>query len=66
MNAQPETSSTHESHPHQASSDEADPEKGSSPAGVVGDLRELADDSGGTTDPDDVSSDPAADPESQP
>ena len=37
-------------HPHQASSNEADPEKQSTPAGVVGDLEEEAEDAGATTD----------------
>jgi hypothetical protein len=39
------------SHPHQASSDEADPEKQSTPAGVVGDIEKEADETGATTDP---------------
>ena len=39
-------------HPHQASSDEADPEKESTPAGVVGDLEEKAEEEGGTVQPD--------------
>ena len=38
-------------HPHQASSDEADPEKESTPAGVVGDLEEEAHDAGASTEP---------------
>jgi hypothetical protein len=38
------------SHPHQPSSDEADPEKESTPAGVVGDLEEKAEDLGASTD----------------
>jgi len=38
-------------HPHQASSDEADPEKQSSPAGFVKDLEEEADAIGASTDP---------------
>jgi hypothetical protein len=39
------------SHPHQPSSDEADPEKQSTPAGIVKDLEEAADEVGATTDP---------------
>jgi hypothetical protein len=39
-------------HPHQASSDEADPEKESTPAGVVADLEEKAEEEGGTVEPD--------------
>ena len=39
------------SHPHQASSDEADPEKQSTPAGVVRDLEAEAQASGASTDP---------------
>ncbi|HEY7626151.1 MAG TPA: hypothetical protein VH761_03750 [Ilumatobacteraceae bacterium] len=38
-------------HPHQAESDEADPEKQSTPAGVVGDLEDEAEESGGTASP---------------
>jgi hypothetical protein len=38
-------------HPHQAGSDEADPEKQSTPAGVVGDLEEEAEETGATTTP---------------
>jgi hypothetical protein len=38
-------------HPHQPSSDEADPEKESTPVGIVKDLEEKADDVGATTDP---------------
>jgi hypothetical protein len=37
------------SHPHQASSDEADPEKQSTPAGVVEDLEEEAEEQGAST-----------------
>jgi len=37
------------SHPHQAGSDEADPEKMSTPAGVVGDLEDAAEEQGATT-----------------
>jgi hypothetical protein len=37
------------SHPHQSSSDEADPETQSTPAGVVGDLEEEAEEIGATT-----------------
>jgi hypothetical protein len=39
------------SHPHQASSDEADPEKQSTPAGVVRDLEEEAEEAGASTEP---------------
>jgi hypothetical protein len=39
-------------HPHQAASDEADPEKQSTPAGVVGDLEDQADATGATVEPD--------------
>ena len=38
-------------HPHQAGSDEADPEKESTPAGVVRDLEEQLEETGGTTQP---------------
>ena len=38
-------------HPHQSESDEADPEKQSTPAGVVGDLEEEAEEAGASTDP---------------
>jgi hypothetical protein len=38
-------------HPHQSESDEADPEKQSTPAGVVGDLEEEAEEQDATTDP---------------
>ena len=38
-------------HPHQAGSDEADPEKQSTPIGVARDLEAKADELGGTTDP---------------
>jgi len=41
-------------HPHQAESDEADPEKASSPAGVARDLEEKAEEEGGTVDPDEA------------
>jgi hypothetical protein len=37
-------------HPNQAASDEADPEKQSSPAGVVEDLEEEAKEAGASTD----------------
>jgi hypothetical protein len=40
-------------HPHQAESDEADPETQSSPAGVARDLEEKAEEEGATTDPED-------------
>ena len=36
-------------HPHQASSDEADPEKQATPAGVVSDLEAEAEATGATT-----------------
>ncbi|MEP6661869.1 MAG: hypothetical protein ABJD24_18300 [Acidimicrobiales bacterium] len=39
------------SHPHQPGSDEADPEKQSTPAGVVRDLEEEAEETGATTKP---------------
>ena len=45
-------SNSPESHPHQSSSDRADPEAGSTPAGVVRDIEELSEMEGGTTDPD--------------
>ncbi|HSB86663.1 MAG TPA: hypothetical protein VLD86_10150 [Ilumatobacteraceae bacterium] len=38
-------------HPHQAESDEADPEKQSTPAGVARDLEDEAEESGGMTNP---------------
>lgn len=38
-------------HPHQSESDEADPEKQSTPAGVVGDLENEAEELGGSTEP---------------
>ncbi|MGZ6962157.1 MAG: hypothetical protein ACXVLX_13385 [Ilumatobacteraceae bacterium] len=38
-------------HPHQASSDEADLEKLGTPAGIVKDLEELAEENGASTDP---------------
>jgi hypothetical protein len=38
-------------HPHQPGSDEADPEKQSTPIGVARDLEEKADELGGTTEP---------------
>ena len=38
-------------HPHQPESDEADPEKQSTPAGVVRDLEEEAEETGATTTP---------------
>jgi hypothetical protein len=41
-------------HPHQPESDEADPEKTSSPIGVARDLEAEAEEQGGTTDPDQV------------
>ena len=37
------------SHPHQAGSNEADPEKQSTPAGVVADLEKEAEEEGATT-----------------
>jgi hypothetical protein len=39
------------SHPHQSSSDEDDPETQSTPAGVVRDLEELAEETGASTEP---------------
>lgn len=45
-------------HPHQAGSDESDPDKQSTPAGVVGDLEETADELDTSTEaapPDDAS-----------
>ena len=42
--------STMTSHPHQSSSDEADPETQSTPAGIVRDLEEEAEAIGATTD----------------
>jgi hypothetical protein len=39
------------SHPQQSSSDEADPETQSTPAGVVHDLEEEAEEMGASTDP---------------
>jgi hypothetical protein len=44
-------------HPRQAGSDEADPEKQSTPAGVAEDLEEEAEDQGGTVEPDDPDTD---------
>ena len=38
-------------HPHQSESDEADPEKQSTPAGVVRDLEEEAEEEGASTEP---------------
>ena len=38
-------------HPHQSESDEADPEKQSTPAGVVRDLEEEAEEAGASTEP---------------
>jgi hypothetical protein len=38
-------------HPHQSESDEADPEKQSTPAGVVKDLEEEAEEAGASTEP---------------
>jgi hypothetical protein len=38
-------------HPHQSSSDEADPETESTPAGVVGDLEAAAEEAGASTEP---------------
>lgn len=47
------------SHPHQPSSDEADPETETSPAGVARDLEEKADELGASTGPfEDSTSDP--------
>ena len=42
-------SPTMTSHPHQASSDEADPKNQSTPAGVVEDLEEEAEEQGAST-----------------
>jgi len=39
-------------HPNQPESDEADPEKQSTPAGIVEDLEEQAEEMGATTDED--------------
>jgi hypothetical protein len=49
-------------HPHQAASNEADPEKQSTPAGVVKDLEEKAEEIGASTDPD-VSDEPPPSPQ---
>ena len=38
-------------HPHQSESDEADPEKQSTPAGVARDLEEEAEEMGASTEP---------------
>ncbi|MEP7113922.1 MAG: hypothetical protein ABI862_11700 [Ilumatobacteraceae bacterium] len=38
-------------HPNQPASDEADPKKQSTPAGVVEDLEEMADELGASTEP---------------
>ena len=38
-------------HPHQSSSDEADPKKQSTPAGVVQDLEDEAEEIGASTEP---------------
>ena len=46
------------SHPHQPSSDEADPAKETSPAGVVQDLEEKAEELGASTGPFPPTSDP--------
>ena len=45
----PEESQHDDAHPHQPVSGEADPEKETTPAGVVGDLEEMADETGATT-----------------
>ena len=50
------------SHPHQPSSDEADPDKETSPAGVAGDLEEMADELGASTGP--PNDTPSSDPDS--
>lgn len=47
-------------HPHQSESDEADPEKQSSPAGVVRDLEEEAEEMGASTEPRDSQAQPPA------
>jgi hypothetical protein len=39
------------SHPHQPGSNEADPEKQSTPAGVAKDIEEEADETGASTEP---------------
>jgi hypothetical protein len=39
-------------HPHQPASDEADPEKQSTPAGIVSDLEDEAEEEGATVPPD--------------
>jgi hypothetical protein len=41
-------------HPHQAESDEADRDSESTPIGVEQDLEEMAEDSGATTDPEEL------------
>jgi hypothetical protein len=46
-------------HPHQPSSDEADRDKETSPAGVAGDLEEKAEELGATTTPADDERGPA-------
>jgi hypothetical protein len=52
MTTQPQhESGAADPHPHQAASDEADPEKQSTPAGVVKDLEEEAEAMGASTDP---------------
>ena len=52
-------------HPHQASSDEADPEKQSTPAGFVKDLEKEAEAIGASTDPT-ASDEPAPPPDDAP
>lgn len=48
-------------HPHQAGSDEADPEKMSTPIGVARDLEEMAEYIGATVAPEEIDTDaPAA------
>lgn len=66
MNTKPDATPPNDDHPHQTSTDEANPESISTPAGVVGDLRDLADESGGTTDPDDVPPGPDGAPQPTP
>lgn len=47
-------------HPHQSESDEADPEKQSTPAGVVRDLEEEAEEMGASTDAKSIPGQPPA------
>ena len=50
MTSQPQDSSPQD-HPHQPSSDEADREKETTPAGVAGDLEDKAEEMGASTEP---------------